>query len=194
MQSSLEKTDIEVKSAQHVNRILVAVTIILALVCAVLSLSVLSLTNRVNALEGRNPAEEEVSDISSAAEADSENEDNIFFGGEREVVPESERGYLGITVTTVTEEMAKEYNMPQGVYVMSIENGSMAASGLSKGDIITGINNAEITSVEDLHAVLSYYREGDEVTVNGFRLGDADKYNAAFSVNILLIGEQQLSM
>ena len=71
---------------------------------------------------------------------------------------------LGITCVTVTESEAKQYNAPQGVYVYSVTEGSAADNaGLQKGDIITGFNDKEITTVEELKSALADCKEGDSV-------------------------------
>lgn len=46
-----------------------------------------------------------------------------------EAVSEDEQGYLGIKGTDVSEEYAKYYNMPQGVYVSEVSSDSPAQNG-----------------------------------------------------------------
>jgi serine protease Do len=63
--------------------------------------------------------------------------------------------------------------MPEGVYISAVSSGSGAATaGLTKGDIITGINGKKVTTTAELKSYLSYYAVGDTVTVTIERPGD----------------------
>ena len=58
------------------------------------------------------------------------------------------------------------YNMPEGFYVSKITDGSNASkSELEIGNIITNIDNVEITSVENIKKVLNKKEKGDKVTL-----------------------------
>jgi len=81
-------------------------------------------------------------------------------------VEEGEQGTIGISGVTVTSDVAKAYNMPQGVYVAQIlENGGAAKSDLHEGDIITAIDGQAVASMEELQRQLEYHRAGSEVTL-----------------------------
>lgn len=81
-----------------------------------------------------------------------------------EKAPEEEQGFLGITGQAVTSDVAEAYDMPKGVYITSIEEGSGAAgAGLKKGDIITKFDGSSVYTLEELREQLSYYREGEVV-------------------------------
>lgn len=55
----------------------------------------------------------------------------------RETIPEDEQAYLGIVGNDVTEDYNKIYNIPLGVYVASVSDGSPAdKAGLQMGDVI----------------------------------------------------------
>lgn len=84
----------------------------------------------------------------------------------RSVVPEEDRGALGITTATIDASVASTYNMPQGVYVYSIADGSAAAdSDLQKGDIITAFDGQNVTDADDLSDLLKYYKAGETVAL-----------------------------
>lgn len=87
----------------------------------------------------------------------------------REVVSEEDQGYLGIDASTaqnVTEVYAERFNMPIGVYVNDvIEDSPAADAGLAQGDIITGLDNVTIKTIDDLKSALSYKKAGQEVTL-----------------------------
>ena len=84
----------------------------------------------------------------------------------RTKVDESQRGYIGITGFDVTEESAKMYNMPIGVYVSEVlKDGGADKAGVIKGSIITGFEGINIEGMEALQAQLQYYKAGEKVKV-----------------------------
>ena len=84
----------------------------------------------------------------------------------RTKVAEDEVGYIGISLQEVTSQISQMYNMPEGIYVLSVEEGSAAANaGIMKGDIITKFDGSSISSYSDLQKTLQYYAAGDSVTV-----------------------------
>ena len=84
----------------------------------------------------------------------------------RTKVAEDEVGYIGISLQEVTSQISQMYNMPEGIYVVSVEEGSAAANaGIMKGDIITKFDGSSISSYSDLQKMLQYYAAGDSVTV-----------------------------
>ena len=91
----------------------------------------------------------------------------------KQVVSEDKRGYLGVSIIDVTSDISSSYGMPEGVYISAVSSGSGAATaGLTKGDIITGINGKKVTTTAELKSYLSYYAVGDTVTVTIERPGD----------------------
>lgn len=81
-------------------------------------------------------------------------------------VAEEERGYLGISGISVTQEVSQSYGMPEGVYVAQVfENTAAAAAGLRQGDIITEFGGDKIRSMEELQKELEFYAKGDTVDV-----------------------------
>ena len=82
-----------------------------------------------------------------------------------EKVPEEKQGFLGITGQDVTLEVSEAYDMPRGIYMTSVEEGSAAEkAGLKKGNIIAKFDGASVSSMGELKEQLSYYKEGEEVT------------------------------
>lgn len=84
----------------------------------------------------------------------------------RTKVAEDEVGYIGISPQEVPSQISQMYNMPEGIYVVSVEEGSAAANaGIMKGDIITKFDGSSISSYSDLQKMLQYYAAGDSVTI-----------------------------
>ena len=81
-------------------------------------------------------------------------------------VSEAEQGYLGIQGVDVSDESAKMYNMPTGVYISDVvKNGGGQQAGLTKGSVITGLEGTTISDMNSLKEQLQYYRVGDKVKV-----------------------------
>lgn len=75
--------------------------------------------------------------------------------------------YLGIVGQNITESNSKRFNIPVGVYVSEIAEGSPAAkAGIKQGMIIVGFDGKEIKTTNNLMAALGKLRAGDMVTVN----------------------------
>ena len=84
----------------------------------------------------------------------------------KEKVDESNSAYLGIAGVDVTSDVAKTYNMPTGVYVAQVTEGSAAEkAGIQKGDIITKFDGKDVTSMEELSYNMQYYAAGTTVDV-----------------------------
>ncbi len=95
----------------------------------------------------------------------------------RTVVDEDERGYLGISGVSVTEDTAAMYSMPVGVYVAEVaEGGAIAEAGLSKGIIITDVDGISVSTIEELQERLSYYAIGEEVTLTIQTFSETGEY------------------
>lgn len=84
----------------------------------------------------------------------------------RDKVDSADTGYLGIAGVDVSEEAASTYNMPTGVYVAQVVEGSAAeTAGIKKGDIITKFDGSSVTSMESLQDALQYYAAGSTVVI-----------------------------
>ena len=65
---------------------------------------------------------------------------------------------------------AKRYNLPEGIYVESVEKDSPAEkAGIKEKDIITKIEGTEVKSVEELNKIKYKYNIGDTVTLTIYR-------------------------
>ena len=81
-------------------------------------------------------------------------------------VSEAEQGYLGIQGVDVSDESAKMYNMPTGVYISDVvKNGGAQQACLTKGSVITGLEGTTISDMNSLKEQLQYHRVGDKVKV-----------------------------
>lgn len=100
------------------------------------------------------------------------------------------RPYIGIAGEGINEQYAKFYNLPSGVLVASVSEGSPAAEcGLKVDDIITHINGTEVSSVGQLNAVKNKYKPGDTVELTVYRYSTGDTFGVK-----LVLGEQAPEM
>lgn len=84
----------------------------------------------------------------------------------REVVKGSDSAYFGASGVDMTEEVAKTYNMPMGVYIAQVVEGSGADNaGLVQGDIITKFDGRNITAQKDIQELMRYMSAGTTVEV-----------------------------
>lgn len=96
--------------------------------------------------------------------------------------------YLGIAGVDVTEKESQAYNFPVGAYITQVEKDSAAANaGLSQGDIITGIDDTEVSCFADLKSVIAGHRAGDVVTITYERRGSDGEYQE--STMTITLGE-----
>ncbi len=103
----------------------------------------------------------------------------------KEKVDESNSAFLGIAGVDVTRDVAANYNMPTGVYVAQVTEGSAAEqAGIQLGDIITTFDGREISSMEELSMRMQYYKAGDTVEVVIKRASDGVYVEQTISVTL----------
>lgn len=103
----------------------------------------------------------------------------------KEKVDESDSAYLGIVGVDVTDDVAKTYNMPSGVYVAQVTGGSAAEqAGIQKGDIITEFDGKQIGSMEELSSTMEYYKAGTTVDVKIERSTNGEYQEQTISVTL----------
>ncbi len=100
-------------------------------------------------------------------------------------VSEDERGYIGISGVSVTSSVSAGYGIPQGVYVAEVSRGGGAEdAGIQKGDVITGFDGEEITSMEDLQNRLQYYAQGTTVPITVMRQNGSEYEEYTYDVTL----------
>ncbi len=83
------------------------------------------------------------------------------------------RPSFGMQGDTVPEQWQEGFGWPAGVYITEVDEGSCAEkAGLRKGDVITKLDDTEITSRNELVSAKNRYRAGDTVTVEVYRSGE----------------------
>jgi len=108
----------------------------------------------------------------------------------REDLKDNEKGYLGITGRTVSNE-AIAYNVPYGVYVDEVAKGGAAEkAGIKANDVITAVNKMEVTTMESLQEKINSYRKGTKVEITLQRSNNG-KYEKK-KVTVTLKGKESL--
>src|SRR6266481_1291158 len=94
------------------------------------------------------------------------------------------RGILGVTIISVTPEIAKEFGLAEstGALVAGVAPGSSAErAGIKTGDIITSINAIVMKSASELRNSIGMLRVGDKVEIGLLRDGKPMKVTALIS-------------
>lgn len=84
--------------------------------------------------------------------------------------------YIGLELTTVTNDIAKEYDIPKGAYIKEVKVDSPAmAAGLQSGDVIIMMDGETIMNVDNYERKVLSLEPGKQVKISVKRQG-ADGY------------------
>ncbi len=94
------------------------------------------------------------------------------------------RPYIGISGRDLDEDTAKRYNLVEGIYVVSIDEYSAAEkSGLKTGDVIIGVDNQSVKTMDELNEIKNKHAVGDKIKLKINRNGQEKEIE-------LTLGEQ----
>jgi serine protease Do len=85
-----------------------------------------------------------------------------------------ERGYLGVRIQPVTDDLADSLGLPQnrGEFVQAVEPGEAAdKAGLQAGDIVLGVNGQDVTADQTLSFLVANIEPGKRVPLVVMRDG-----------------------
>lgn len=109
----------------------------------------------------------------------------------REQLTDDEKGYLGISGSSVDEQGNQYYNIPYGVLVVEVKEGGAAdLAGIKPNDVITKINGIEVASINSLAERVNNYRKDTKVTITLKRMTDG-KYKEQ-EVTVTLQGKEAI--
>ena len=94
------------------------------------------------------------------------------------------RGYMGVTIQPVTEELAQSFGLKQvkGALVNDVIKGGPAdKAGIRQGDVITALNGSEVRDPSHLQRLVAEAGVGKVVKVSVFRDGKALELSIALS-------------
>lgn len=102
----------------------------------------------------------------------------------------SGRVKLGIIGQAVSPYLAEIYDVPRGIMIDEISEGSVFEGTDAKvDDIITGINGAEITTFSQLYSELEKYEPGQTVTVSLYRGNSSGSGGKTIEVDVTLTAD-----
>jgi len=94
---------------------------------------------------------------------------------DREVLKDSEKGYLGITGRDIDSAVSESYGMPEGVYVVAVsDTGAAYKAGIKQGDIIVKLNDIKVKSISEVQEIVNNTKAGTEITVTVKRSDDGE--------------------
>ncbi len=110
---------------------------------------------------------------------------NLALRNPRDLVDEEDRGYLGISGEDVGASMSNGYNMPVGLYITRVVEGSAAEkAGVKTGDILTAFDKMSVSGMSQLRNYLQYYKEGEKVEITVKRLNDGNYEEVNLTVTL----------
>ena len=110
----------------------------------------------------------------------------------RTAVDEKDYPYLGVTFKNLSSGYMDAYGIPKGAYIYEVGKDTPAEKGgLLPYDIITGFNDAKISSYDDLVNEMQYYKGGTEVELTVMRLNRGEYSEVKVTVTLGLRSEYQ---
>jgi Trypsin-like serine proteases, typically periplasmic, contain C-terminal PDZ domain len=95
------------------------------------------------------------------------------------------KAYLGITGIDITEAMSHSMELPKGIYIQSVIEGSPAYdSGLQRGDVIVDISDTEILRLKDFQTFMNAKIQGESILVKVMRFSVDDYKELVFEVKL----------
>lgn len=123
--------------------------------------------------------DDEVMTLPSYADDDSDSAENSDDDSE------SSGAYLGIYGRTIDSTIASNYGLSEGVYIADVISGGGAeAAGLQSGDIIIAAGGQDITTMDELQAILAEYSPGDEIDITVLRLQNSSYEEVTVTVTL----------
>lgn len=100
--------------------------------------------------------------------------ENLMNETARNKLDDEDHGVLGIKGQTVDSQAVQLYDIPAGVYVYQVMDGSAAEkAGLKEKSVITKFEGKTVSSIEQLISYLAYYEPGEEVELTVQVPGDS---------------------
>ena len=100
----------------------------------------------------------------------------------------SGRVSIGITVGAVSSAASEYYDLPDGLYISAVAEGSDAEKqGIQSGDMLLAVNGQAVTTTYDVSAAKDGLKVGDTVTLTIYRDGKT------FDVDVKLVDTHDIS-
>lgn len=93
--------------------------------------------------------------------------------------------YMGVYISTVTEDISKDYDIPVGIYIKDIASESPAMhAGLQSGDVIVKLNGEAVTTDEIFSEKISQLIPGTTCEISVKRQNGSEYYDVTCMVEI----------
>ena len=92
-----------------------------------------------------------------------------------------ERGYLGIGITPITDDLADSVGLPhnRGEFVQTVQPGqAAAAAGIKPGDVVVSVDGKPVTPEQTLSYIVANIQPGKRIAVEVIRNGQRLTLNA----------------
>lgn len=93
---------------------------------------------------------------------------------------EPQRGYLGVSITEMNDELASAAGMDQikGVYLVRVmKEGAAGRAGIEEGSIVLSIDGQEVNSSSELMSKVAQHRPGNTIHIRVFAKGLIKDYD-----------------
>ena len=84
---------------------------------------------------------------------------------------QSQKNRIGLTVKDLTPQQKKQIKENAGILVLDVADASLNA-GIRKGDVILGLNNNPVSSVQSFNQDLKKIKKGKTIALLIYRNGD----------------------
>lgn len=94
--------------------------------------------------------------------------------------------YTGIRGTTISKMQSEQLNIPQGIFVDRVEQGSPAMNaGIQSGDILYKVGDQRVLTMDEYSRVLQNKQPGERMEITLYRKSPAEEY-VDVELNILI--------
>ena len=88
------------------------------------------------------------------------------------------RPAIGITVGSIPEDAASHYELPAGLYISDVSEGSDAEKqGILPGDILTAVNGTPVTTTDEVNELKNEFQVGDTMLFSIWRDGEEMEFS-----------------
>ncbi len=88
------------------------------------------------------------------------------------------RPAIGITVGGIPENAASHYELPEGLYISAVSEGSDAEKqGIKPGDILTAVNGTPVKTTDEVNAIKNEMKVGDTMVFTIWREGEIMEFS-----------------
>lgn len=92
------------------------------------------------------------------------------------------RTSIGITVGQIPANIALHYEMPEGLYISAVSEGSdAAAQGILEGDVLTAVDGIPVRTTDDVVSLKDAKNVGDTMVFSIWRNGEELEFNVKLS-------------